>query len=77
MTTAYGTDVLPGFTFIYPPTISSFSPVSAGTGQTVVISGSNFSGAASVSFGGVAAADFTIDSVNQITAVVGNGPADR
>jgi photosystem II stability/assembly factor-like uncharacterized protein len=58
----------------YPPLlISSFAPTIAGTGNTVTISGSNFTGANSVSFGGVAASSFTVVSANTITAVVGAG----
>lgn len=59
--------------FFPPPTITSFSPTSATTGQTVTISGSNFTGATAVSFGGVAATSFNVVNSNTITAVVANG----
>ncbi len=56
-----------------PPTISSFSPTSAATGQTVTITGTNFTGATAVSFGGTAATSFTVVNSTTITAVVASG----
>jgi predicted esterase len=56
-----------------PPTITSFSPATGGLGLTVAISGSGFTGANAVSFGGVEASAFTIQSDNKIIAIVGNG----
>ena len=73
VTTASGTGTLAGFTYLPPPTIASFSPISAGTGQTVTITGTNFTGASAVSFGGTAATSFTVVSATSITAVVGAG----
>jgi uncharacterized delta-60 repeat protein len=58
------------FTYLAAPTIASASPatgVIAG-GDSVVLTGTNFSFATSVTFGGVAAASFTVDSPTQITA---------
>jgi hypothetical protein len=55
------------------PVIGSFSPASAASGATVTINGTNLTGATAVSFGGTAAAGFTVDSATQIRAVVGNG----
>lgn len=52
------------------PVISSFSPISAQVGGVVVISGMNFTGATTVSVGGVSAPTFTVDSPQQITATV-------
>lgn len=62
-----------GVTYHYaaaPPTITAVSPGSgpAAGGTTVTISGSGFSGATGVSFGGTAAAAFSVDSSTQITA---------
>jgi hypothetical protein len=73
VTTASGTGIRAGFTYLPPPTIASFSPTSAGTGQTVTITGTNFTGVTAVSFGGTAATSFTVVSATSITAVVGTG----
>lgn len=62
-----------GFTFIPGPVITSFSPASATAGTTITITGTNFTGATSVTFGGLPAASFTVVSSTQITAVVGPG----
>lgn len=55
------------------PTITSFSPASAGKNNTVVINGTNFTGATAVSFGGISATSFTVNSTTKITAKVGAG----
>jgi len=68
-----GTGSFPGFTYLPPPVISGFSPSVAGTGTTVAITGSNFLGATSVTFGGVQAASITAISQGGINAVVGAG----
>lgn len=52
-----------------PPTISSFSPLSAAPGMNVIITGTNFTTATVVTFNGVSAG-FTVNSATQITAVV-------
>ena len=58
---------------VLPPSISSFTPTNAITGSLITIRGLNFTGTTSVSFGGAAAASFTVDADSIITAVVGNG----
>jgi gliding motility-associated-like protein len=55
------------------PIITSFTPTAGTTGTTVVITGSRFTGANSVSFGDVDADEFTVDDDNTISAVVDNG----
>jgi PKD repeat protein len=55
------------------PKVTSFSPASGPIGTKVVIQGTNLLGATSVSFGGVVATQFTVDSSSQITAVVPAG----
>jgi len=55
------------------PTITSFTPTSAATGETVTITGTNFTGATAVSFGGTAATSFIVVNATTITAVVASG----
>jgi hypothetical protein len=52
-----------------PPTITGFAPQSGPVGTEVVISGSDFTGATSVTFNNVDAS-FTPDSDTQVTAIV-------
>lgn len=52
------------------PKIISFTPKSAKTGETVTITGKNFTGTNNVSFGGVNATTFEVKSSTIITAVV-------
>jgi|GEM_PF-4400637 len=61
--------------FTTPPTIQSFTPTSTciNTVTSVKISGTNFTGVTDVSFGGTAAASFTVVDDTTILAVVGNG----
>ncbi|MGZ4712665.1 MAG: beta strand repeat-containing protein [Acidimicrobiia bacterium] len=58
------------FTFVAAPTVTSVTPSSgpASGGTSVTIAGTNFTGATAVSFGGTAAASFTFNNANQITA---------
>ncbi|WP_345718827.1 beta strand repeat-containing protein [Kineosporia mesophila] len=76
VTTAYGSSG-PGNTFTYTdaPTISSVSPgagpLSGGT--TVTLAGSGLTGASGVTFDGVAAVSYTVNSDASITAVAPAG----
>ncbi len=61
-------------TYSSAPTISSFTPSSGCANVTpVVITGSNFTGATAVKFGGTDAASYTVNSSTQITAVPASG----
>ncbi len=58
---------------IATPVITSFSPTTAAKGATITITGTNFTGATAISFGGTAATSFTVVNDTTITAVVGSG----
>jgi hypothetical protein len=55
------------------PTITSFTPSTAGTGTFISITGTNFTGATSVKFGGTEAVSFIVDNATTISAMVANG----
>ena len=69
VTTGVGTVLSPLVFTVSSPNISSFSPASGGVGSTVTVTGTNLSGATSVTLGFVNAS-FTVDSPTQITATV-------
>jgi hypothetical protein len=73
VTTAAGTATKAGFVFIAAPTITNFTPTSAASGATVTITGTDFTGATAVSFGGTAASSFNVVNATSIQAVVGAG----
>ena len=55
------------------PLITHFTPLVANSAATVTVTGTNFAGITAVSFGGVPAKSFTVESPTKILAVVGNG----
>jgi hypothetical protein len=55
------------------PTVASFLPTSGPSGTTVVLTGTNLTGATAVKLNGKAAATFTVDSATQITATIAAG----
>jgi hypothetical protein len=55
------------------PTITSFSPTSGKVGTAVTITGTNFTGATNVTFGGGATASINVASDSQITTAVPGG----
>jgi len=72
-TTAGGTATSSSaFTVVSPPTITGFSPTSGSVGTSVTISGTNFTGATSVTFNSVSAS-FTATSAAEIQATVPGG----
>jgi uncharacterized repeat protein (TIGR03803 family) len=72
VTTPHGT-LSSNVPFRVTPQISSFSPTSGPVDSSVVIAGDSFTGATSVTFGGVKATSFTVDSYTKITATVPTG----
>ncbi|WP_312218793.1 IPT/TIG domain-containing protein, partial [Brevundimonas sp.] len=82
VTTAGGTSAVSAadqYTYVAAPTVTSISPATglAAGGTTVTITGTNFSGATRVTFGGTAASAY-IESDTQITATApaGTGTVD-
>lgn len=73
VTTPGGTASLSGFTYALAPTVTSFNPMSGGTGTVVAITGTNFSGATQVRFGAASASSYTVNSSTSISAIVGTG----
>ena len=78
-TTGFVTVKTPGGTlksnyiFRVTPVIFSFRPTSGPVGTPVTITGTSFTGAKKVTFGGVKANTFSVDSDSQITATVPTG----
>jgi uncharacterized repeat protein (TIGR03803 family) len=63
--------------FIVQPFVGSFSPTSGAVGTQVTITGTSFTGATKVTFGGVKATTFSVNSDTQITATVPTGAKTR
>ena len=72
-TTKKSTLVVNEAVVVAAPTITSFTPSSAIGGATVTITGTGFTGATSVKFGGTAASSFNVVNATTITAIVANG----
>ena len=68
------------FTYVPAPAVTAVSPSRGPTagGTTVTITGTDFAGAAAVTFGGTAATGYTVNSASQITATApaGSGTVD-
>ncbi|MFE3798846.1 IPT/TIG domain-containing protein [Nocardia tengchongensis] len=76
-TTAGGTSNGVSYTYVAVPTLTTITP-NAGPvagGTTVVLTGTNLTGATAVSFGATPATSFSVDSDTQITAVAPAGTA--
>jgi uncharacterized repeat protein (TIGR03803 family) len=78
-TTGFVTVTTPGGTltsnkvFRVTPVILSFKPTSGTVGTPVTITGTSFTGTTRVTFGGVPATSFSVDSDTQVTATVPAG----
>jgi uncharacterized repeat protein (TIGR03803 family) len=59
--------------FFVTPVIKSFTPPNGPVGTQVTISGSGFTGATKITFGGMKATTYTVNSGTQITATVPSG----
>lgn len=57
-------------TYTPAPIVTSFTPLLGGIGTVVSITGTNFTGATSVTFNNVAAISYTVNSATSITATV-------
>jgi large repetitive protein len=73
VTTIAGTASMPGFTYYATPTVTSITPNIGASGIPVNIIGTGFTGATSVTIGGVPVTSLTINSATSITAIVGAG----
>lgn len=73
LTYASGSISLPGFIFLPPPVVTSFTPSSGGTGDTITIKGQRFSDVYDVEFGNIPALSASVVSDTVITAVVNEG----
>ncbi len=71
--TPVGFGNLPGFTYLPPPSITSFTPASGGPNTTITINGTNFNNVTAVAIGGTPAKNFVIMNATQIVATVGAG----
>ncbi|MFV8378400.1 LamG-like jellyroll fold domain-containing protein [Flavobacterium sp. LB3R33] len=56
----------------FAQSISNFNPINAcaNSGASVIITGTNFTGATSVTFNGISATSFTVDNDSQISAIL-------
>jgi predicted secreted Zn-dependent protease len=70
VTTPGGTATKEGFVYFSAPTITAFNPQLAVEGATVRITGTNFTGATEVLFGGKAQSSFVVNSATEISVVV-------
>jgi len=64
---------LPGFTFIPPPSITSFSPATGTAGTQITITGTNFTGTTTITFGSTPVVSFNLVSPTEIVAIPASG----
>ena len=72
ITGQHGTAKADGFQFLVPE-VTAYSPGMPGAGHTVTLTGRNLQDVVGLSFGGVAARSFTINSPTSISAVIAAG----
>jgi Leucine-rich repeat (LRR) protein len=65
------------FTYIVPPVITSFAPVTASPGTLVTVQGQNFTGVTFATIGGVPVQSFTVVSPTELRLIVGQGLTGR
>lgn len=65
------------FTYIPPPTITSFTPATGGAGTVMIITGTEFNNASTVKVSGTNVSSFIVDSPTQITATVAAGTTGK
>ncbi len=70
VTSTYGIATKEGFVYFPAPTITAFNPQLAAEGATVKITGTNFTGATEVLFGGKVQSSFVVNSATEISVVV-------
>lgn len=71
VTTPFGVSPGSTFTYVAPPTMTSFTPTTGSStgGTSVTINGANYTNVTAVSFGSIPATSFTVNSSSKITAV--------
>ncbi len=70
LTTPAGSATAPTAFAISPPTLTGINLTQGATGTVLTLTGTHFTGATAVQFGGTAASSFTVNSPTQITATV-------
>ncbi len=74
VTNALGTGIYNRFVYVaLPPVISSFTPITGKPGDTILISGSHFTGATALGFGGNPAVSFNVINDSTTWAIVNHG----
>jgi Leucine-rich repeat (LRR) protein len=65
------------FTYIVPPVVASFAPVTASPGTLITVQGQNFTGVTFATIGGVPVQSFTVVSPTELRLIVGQGLTGR
>lgn len=73
VTTAGGTNTRSGFSYVPAPVIQSFTPGTGSIATKVIIKGRYFTGATTITFGGISAGSFTVVEDSIIHAIAGAG----